>query len=120
MDHEKLEYYIADRNGTAIVSFIGSLTNASASALTPCLAQFEATDTGKYRLVIINFRDCEIEEEAFQIVERIQMAVRKKEATLKLCGFRPEFKQRLMTSGLIRPHEIFNNIKDALSDFLQK
>ena len=110
------QYFISEKNGFVVASLVGLLDQR-------CLAKFEELNielsNSEFRKLIINFRDVTgVTAESIPVVALLQKMVRAREAELRLCGLKPEVKERLFKAGILRPHELTDNLRTALQSMI--
>ena len=109
-----LTYFLAEKNGVLVVSFIGPLVRSNAHILDRCLKDVLARQVD---WVIVSLRDVPgtVDRAVFPTFARFQKAVRDKKARLILASLHPVLHKALNDQAIVRPEESANNLADALS-----
>lgn len=110
------QYFISEKNGFAVASLVGLLDQS-------CLQKFDELNTelsnSTFNKLILNFRDVSgVTTESIKAVALLQKMARAREADLRICGLRPEVKERLQKAGILRPHELSDNLQSALHSLM--
>ena len=111
------EYFISEKNGFVVASLIGTIganVEAKLRELQESLAQRQEA-----KRVAINLRDVSsISKDCIPLLAMMQKTVRDKNASLRVCGLKPEIKEQLEKAGILRPNEISDNLQTALQSFM--
>lgn len=112
----EFQYFISEKNGFVVASLVGQLDQN-------CLAKLEEMSADvsghQFRKLILNFRDVSgVTGDAVPAIARLQRLAREREADLRVCGLRPEVKDRLHREGILRPHELTDNLQTALQSMI--
>lgn len=115
-DPFEFQYFISEKNGFVVASLIGLIE-------VDALPRFEqlAADIFKseFSKLVINFRDVSgLSPELIPHFARLQKQAREKQADLRICGLKPEIKDRLHRAGVLRPHELSDNLQAALQSMI--
>ncbi len=106
------QYFISEKNGFLVASLVGLLDQSSLPKFEELSTEISRADFKKF---ILNFRDVSgVTTESFQAIALLQKMVRARDADLRICGLRPDVKDRLHKAGILRPHELANNLQEAL------
>lgn len=110
------QYFISEKNGFVVASLVG-LIDANHGPRFEELSQ-EIMKIEFSRLVI-NFRDVSaIAPDLIPHFARLQKSAREKSADLRICGLKPEIKERMHRAGILRPHELADNLQAALQSMI--
>jgi anti-anti-sigma regulatory factor len=115
-DPFEFQYFISEKNGFVVASLVG-LVEINA------IERFEqlANDILKseFTKLVLNFRDVGgFSPELIPHFARLQKMAREKRADLRICGLKPEIKDRLHRAGVLRPHELSDNLQTALQSMI--
>jgi anti-anti-sigma regulatory factor len=110
-DNDPFKYVLGEKDDLLLVLFCGKL----GSREVPILEECEQVAKDKPQpIVIISFRDlAQLNPGAHATIARLQKTIRDKGKILGLCSLKPDVKNLLLSSGIVRENEIFNNIPDA-------
>jgi len=114
-DNETFSYFISAKNSTVVVSMIGPLYRSNIHLLEACLQ--EVLDR-KADFVILSLRDVppNVDQAVLPTLTRMQKVLRETSKELRLASIHPELRGRLEKLGLLRAHEVMNNLAEALQD----
>lgn len=111
------EYFISEKNGFLVASLIGTIGAHVEEKLREL--QESLAHRPEAKKVAINFRDVSsISKECIPLIAMMQKTVRDKNASLRVCGLKPELKEQLDKAGILRPNEISDNLQTALQSFM--
>lgn len=115
-DPFEFQYFISEKNGFVVASLIGLIEIGG-------LERFEklAEDIFKneFSKLVLNFRDVSgISNDLIPHFAKLQKTAREKQAELRICGLKPEIKERLSRAGVLRPHELTDNLQTALQSMI--
>lgn len=115
-DPFEFQYFISEKNGFVVASLVGLLEVAS-------LERFEQLSAdifkSEFSRLVLNFRDVSgFSPELIPNFARLQKAAREKNAELRICGLKPDIKERLNRAGVLRPHEQSDNLQSALQSMI--
>lgn len=113
----QLEYFISEKNGFAVLSFLGPITKSHAPVVERSTEDLLSCES---RRIVLSFHDVtDIDMAGIAALTRMQLLVRKKPADLRLCFLRPELKRMLEERGAIRTAELAPNLKAAIESLSQ-
>lgn len=105
------KYVIGEKDDAIIILFYGKIGSRELVELEKCKLEIQDRPN---KIFIFNFRDVEqILPAVHQFLVKFQMQLRENGKVLGLCSFKPDVKFSLLSSGIIREPECFNNIPDA-------
>jgi anti-anti-sigma regulatory factor len=112
----EFQYFISEKNGFVVASLVGLLEEAA-------MKRFEQLNEDIFKIdfskLVINFRDVSgISNEIIPLFARLQKQARAKQADLRICGLKPDLKERLNRAGILRPHEQSDNLQAALQSMI--
>lgn len=108
--------FISEKNGFVVVSLVGLLEEQTLARFEECVADVQKLE---YARLVINFRDVTgLTSDCIPAVARLQKSARDRQAELRLCGVRPELKEKLHRAGILRPHELSDNLQTALQSLV--
>ncbi len=111
-DSLEFTYFISEKNGFIVASLVGMLETASLSRLEQLGEEILKCEFSK---IVFNFRDVPtFSQDLIPVFARLQKQARGKKADLRICGLKPEIKDRLAKAGILRPHELADNLQTAL------
>jgi anti-anti-sigma regulatory factor len=111
MDNSAFKYVLGEKDDLLLILLCGKI----GAKEVPILEECELTSKDKPQpIVIISFRDLDsLNPGAHSAIAKFQKTIRDSGKILGLCSIKPEVKTLLLSSGIIRESEIFNNIPDA-------
>ncbi len=113
MDGTNFEYFVSTKGPFIVVSLLGRMNSKAVPMLNELMAELGLNGTAT--VLVFNLRDVsEIGGDALQVFAQIQKNARARPAELRLAGVKPELKTRLLTEGIIRTSELFDNLQAAI------
>ena len=107
-----LDYFISERKGVVVVSFVGRLEPRSLPVLTQIMDELNHRDA---RMIIFNCHDLsEIDHRAMRPLSELQRLVREKPAALRFCFLSPAVRSLLLQASAVQEAEITDNILQAV------
>lgn len=98
-----------------VVSFTGDLTSQVLPSLEACRDDVRKS---KATQIVLFFQQVEsLSSEAISFFTQLQRDIRMKPAELRVCGLRPNIRERLVKMGIIRGLELAEDLKSALLSF---
>jgi anti-anti-sigma regulatory factor len=107
-----LRYFISEKIPFAVVSFSGALIKGSLPELKICEQAIEVSQAKVFILCFNELEDLDIQ--GARALARLQMAIRKKSAAVRLCLLNRRFGRILEDQGALRREELYMDLKDAL------
>ena len=112
-EHLAFEYFVSEKNGFLVASLIGSLSGSAVPKLQELHSQIAGSCDSKK--VILNLRDLTLlSKDSIPAFAMLQKTVREKEMTLKICGLKPGVRDLLEKTGILRVHEVSDNLQIAI------
>jgi len=106
-------YFVSSKGIFMVISLIGPVNDRAVPVLQSLHS--EIRDNSEASLFIFNFRDMlELSGDAVCLLAQIQKDIRCKPSEVRLCGLRPKLKNKLLSRGIIRTSEIFDNLQVAI------
>jgi anti-anti-sigma regulatory factor len=110
------QYFISEKNGFVVASLVGFLEASSVERFEQLSLDIFKSEFTK---LVINFRDVStLAPEMIPVFARLQKSARDKHAHLRICGLKPDIKERLNKAGILRPHELTDNLQAALKSMI--
>lgn len=111
LDNSMFKYVLGEKDDLLLVLFCGKIGAKEVPVLEECEGLIKEKPQP---IVIISFRDLNaLNPGSHATIARFQKTIRDEGKILGLCSIRPEIKTLLLSSGIIRENEIFNNIPEA-------
>jgi anti-anti-sigma regulatory factor len=115
-DPFEFQYFISEKNGFVVASLVGMLEGT-------CMERFDRLSEDIFKIefskLVLNFRDVSgMSVDLIPHVAKLQKSAREKNADLRICGLKPEIKERLSRAGVLRPHELTDNLQTALQSMI--
>src|SRR4051812_36730022 len=111
----KLEYFISEKNGYLVLSFVGDLTKATIGVCEKALLEISRL---KPRFIVLNFHDLtRLDVSGIPTLVRMQKSLRERPAELRLCFMKPDIRKMMTEAGALRPAEFVSTLVDALRSF---
>jgi anti-anti-sigma regulatory factor len=112
----EFQYFISEKNGFVVASLVGMLEGT-------CMERFDRLSEDIFKIefskLVLNFRDVSgMSVDLIPHVAKLQKSAREKNADLRICGLKPEIKERLSRAGVLRPHELTDNLQTALQSMI--
>ena len=115
-DPFEFQYFISEKNGFVVASLVGLLENSAVERFEQLAGDILKCEFSK---LVINFRDVAgISSDIVPLFARLQKHARDKHADLRICGLKPEIRERMKKAGVIRPHELSDNLQAALQSMV--
>ena len=115
-DPFEFQYFISEKNGFVVASLVGLLEGSAGERFEQLSADIVKCDFSK---LVLNFRDVAgLSADLIPQFAKLQKMARDKEAELRICGLKPEIKDRLHKAGVLRPHELADNLQTALQSLI--
>ena len=115
-DPFEFQYFISEKNGFVVASLVGMMENGALERFEQLAQDIFKNDFSK---LVLNFRDVSgISTELIPHFAKLQKSAREKQAELRICGLKPEIRERLSKAGILRPHELTDNLQTALQSML--
>ena len=113
MDGTNFEYFVSAKGPFIVISLLGRMNSKAVPKLNELIAELAQHTSGM--VIVFNLRDVsEISGDSLQLFAQIQKEGRARPAELRLAGVKPELKTRLLTEGIIRTSEIYDNLQAAI------
>lgn len=115
---ENLEFYIASKAPVKIITLVGTWNASASIAIDNCINEIEKNGDGEF--LVIYVRDLQdILQEAYKDLIQFQVKMRANfSGGIKICSLLPSLKNTLLSSGVVRPNELTNNLKDTLTQII--
>jgi anti-anti-sigma regulatory factor len=108
----RLEYTIVEKSPYAVISFRGLISQITKPIIEKCQEEVLQKNP-KY--VVLNFQDVsKIESNGVPALHRLQMAVRDKQGTIRVCSLTKDMRSLLLEAAAIRLSEISENLAMAI------
>lgn len=107
----EFKYVLGEKDDALLILFYGKMNSRELVELEKC--KLEVADKPQ-KIIIMNFRDvtaCMPAVHTFFV--KFQKMFRDSGRLVGLCGLNPDVKFALLSSGIIRENEIYNNIPEA-------
>lgn len=116
IDPFEFQYFISEKNGFVVASLVGLIEASSVERFEQLTQEILKVDFSK---LVLNFRDVSgLSPELIPVFAKLQKQARDKQVNLRICGLRPEIKDRLNRAGILRPHELADNLQAALQSMI--
>ncbi len=117
-DKQTLEYYVASKGGLVIVTFVGAFKECG-EVVEKCLADVVAANA---QHCIIYARDVtDLPASAYKEMIHFQNTLRQLFGNnFKICSFNPTLRTTLLSKGILRQHELTNNLKETVYSMVKK
>lgn len=115
MNPVRLQYFISEKNGTAVISLIGEINSKTVHILEECLHDIHRIHAEN---IVLNMHDIyEIDDRVVKVFAQLQACIRENPAALRVCFLRPDIKDMLLAFNAIKPAELKNNLIECLKSF---
>ena len=115
-DPFEFQYFISEKNGFVVASLVGLIEASSVERFEQLSLDILKADFSK---LVINFRDVSgLSQDLIPVFAKLQKNARHRQADLRICGLKPEIKDRLHRAGILRPHELSDNLQTALQSMI--
>ena len=117
-DNQTLEYYVASKGGLVIITLVGAFKDCEAT-VAKCIADVVSANA---QHCIIYARDMTaLPPSAFKDMVHLQNTLRQQfGGNFKICSLNPTLKVNLLAKGIVRQHELTNNLKETVFSLLKK
>lgn len=114
----RFQYFISEKAGIAIVTWLGLLNTESIPELERCATAILET---KAKIVILHLREVgpKIDRTVLRPFTQLQKQVREMPAKLMVVGIHPRLSSELSSHGVLRPEEVGQNLQAALKKIVQ-
>ncbi len=110
------QYFISEKNGFVVASLVGLLEGTSAERFDELTQDVLKANFSR---LVINLRDVSaFSSDLIPHFAKLQKHAREKNAEIRICGLKPDIKERLNRAGILRPHEITENLQTALQSMV--
>ncbi len=107
-----MTYNLSRTREILIVTLTGGLTRPDARAMAELIHEVEVADV---RAVVLNLDEVsDIDSAQVPHFAKLQAAVRRKEAKLRICSLKPSIESFLHELGVVRHEEVQPDLKSAL------
>ena len=110
----QFNYFVSAKGIFMVISMIGAVNDKTPQGLTPLQRDIE--NNGQATVVIFNFRDLtDLSGDALQTLAQVQKDIRARAGgEVRLCGLKPELRAKLLSRGIVRTSEIYDNLQVAI------
>src|SRR4051812_38849695 len=107
-----LSYRISKTDNILVISLMGELTRSDQRTVRKIINEVH---NAQATAVVLNLLEVQnIEQIQLPDFAKLQAAVRRKQARLRLCALKPSLEIFLTEMGLLRSEEVFDDLKAAL------
>ena len=109
---DKLIYLFAEAESVLVVSVVGSMVVSTAHIFERCVDEILSHHCGK---IVLNFRDVSnrIDGTVVGALTRLMLQGREKNKEILLSSVHPEFREKLLKTGVVDSSKIVNNLNEA-------
>jgi len=103
-----------------VVTMVGRLNFLAVQTLLSCKAEINRLSQNEcIKFVVFYCRDVDvITGDAISVLTQMQVEIRARGCGLNICSLKPEVKEKLVNMGVVRRHELTDNMRDALLAFV--
>lgn len=109
---DRLEYFVSEKNGVVVVSFLGIITQETVEIINEVLEEVQGRSP---KLLIVNCHDLlDMDEKCVTALAQFNEFVRGMPSALSYCFVHPTVRKLLVAAGTIAEEDIKNNFIEAL------
>lgn len=97
----------------AAIPAVGPMNDSSMPMLSDLRREIAKNTDAK--VIVMSVRDVpEISGDAIQFLAQLQKFIRERPSEIRFCGMKPVLKSKLLSRGIIRTNEVFDNLQLAI------